>query len=311
MFTIEMKERNEKEITLKDVNGYNLKVLVDFCYTGKLYLDELNVFEILATASRFEFVDVEMKCFHYLKKVLSVSTSINIWISVKHYLNFNELTRDAFKYATSYFLNVTESNEFLEMSPIDLILLLESNYLNVYSEEEVFSALAKWLNHNKNSTESYIYDLFSTIRVTQLKPKVSTILNQLIFSKLMVFYLQFLYEVVKPFCESYDSQDLFERIYRKQLLSERQPRPSTLPKIIIVDGSPDPDDDDQRLYVEVYSPLEDKWFVLNKLGFEKHNFGSLILGNELFIFGGSWYERRRPACNEVITILEPIVYLKS
>lgn len=65
MFSINMKERNEKEITLKDVHGEDLKVLVDFCYTGSLHLNIINVYTILSAASQFDFIDVEKNVLNF------------------------------------------------------------------------------------------------------------------------------------------------------------------------------------------------------------------------------------------------------
>lgn len=174
MFTNNMQERNQQEIILHEIHGNELKALIDFIYTGFIDINETNVFELLETATRIEFTHIEDTCVRFLRDKLNASNCLMTWTLTEPFANLKELTELALTFVEENFVEVTESHEFLLLDVIHLSTLLSSDDLNVYSEEEVFNALSKWVSYDRDNRQCNVKNLLSTIRSSQLKLKVKS-----------------------------------------------------------------------------------------------------------------------------------------
>lgn len=179
MFMSNFKESTQIEIELHGTLGAELKSLVDFSYTGIIKVNETNVIGILHMATRMEFVQIELKCRNFLLENLNTSTCLAIWTSLQPFLNFNELCTAAFKYAETNFMEIIETEDFLALDVSDLFALLGSDGLDVWSEEEVFKGLIKWVNFDYATRKSDFAKLLSAIRLTYIKTKVQILFHPL------------------------------------------------------------------------------------------------------------------------------------
>lgn len=175
MFTNDFREKNQNEITLQDVNGACLKALIDCCYSGSIEINEGNMYEILLTASRLNFCQVELACYSSLSKILNASNCLNMWSVVHSPDSRNELTEAIIHCAGLNFDKIVHLEDFLLLNADQLLLLLQSDKLNVWSEEEVFNALVRWIDYDPSSRNTDIKKLMSAIRFIHLRPRVSTL----------------------------------------------------------------------------------------------------------------------------------------
>lgn len=173
MFTNNLKERNQHEIILQEIHGDYLKVLIDFCYSGLMDINPRNVYQILETSTRLEFIHIETKCRIFLLENLKVSNCLSMWTSLENFLNFEELSQSALQIAKQNFADVIEQDAFLLLSVNHVFELLGSEELNVWSEEEVFNALTKWINYEETERKQHAVFLLSSIRLTELRSEVS------------------------------------------------------------------------------------------------------------------------------------------
>jgi len=70
MFTGSLREINETEVTLQEVDGDALTVLVQYCYTGSIELREDTVETLLATACLLQLNSVVNACCNFLARQL-------------------------------------------------------------------------------------------------------------------------------------------------------------------------------------------------------------------------------------------------
>lgn len=173
MFTIDMKEKQQAEIILNDIHGHDLKILIEFCYTSVIDINESNVYGLLEAATRMEFHHLEQKCYDFLSGNLSVSNCLIVWAAVDPFANLRQLVRMAVDCAEMHFSQVTGSHEFLLLESERLKILLESNDLNIWSEEEVFNALCKWIHYDENNRKPLVRELLPTIRLLHIRSEVS------------------------------------------------------------------------------------------------------------------------------------------
>lgn len=61
------------------------------------------------------------------------------------------------------------SDEFLNLSPVDVKSLLQRNELRVESEEQVFEACMRWVKHSDNRAQ-YLLELLAQVRLPLLSP---------------------------------------------------------------------------------------------------------------------------------------------
>lgn len=144
MFTGSLRESQQEEITLVEVHGEPLQLLVQYCYTGTIEIREDNVETLLATACLLQLNAVVTACCNFLARQLHPSNC----------------------------LQVCKNQEFYQLSSDQLANLLKSDDLNVTSEEDVFNALMSWIQHDAATREKSIPDLLALIRLPLLPPGV-------------------------------------------------------------------------------------------------------------------------------------------
>ena len=161
MFTSSLRESAQNEIELMDVDGDALWALVLYCYTGNsicryfsnysclflliyfyictgcIELQEDSVETLLATACLLQLNPVIKACCQFLVKQLHPSNCLGIRMFADTQ-GCSELFEYAHAYTTKHFMEVTKNQEFLLLSANEVAKLLESEDLNVPSEETIF-----------------------------------------------------------------------------------------------------------------------------------------------------------------------------
>ncbi|KHJ87802.1 kelch repeat protein [Oesophagostomum dentatum] len=78
MFTSNMMEANKDRITIKDIDGPTLALLVEYMYSGRLDIDENNVQCLLSTATILQLACVRDACSRFLLEQLDASNCLGI-----------------------------------------------------------------------------------------------------------------------------------------------------------------------------------------------------------------------------------------
>jgi len=91
MFPSEMEEQEENQVTIEDIHPSIMELVIDFCYTQEISLNDKNYQDLLSAASRFlikSLLDVIAKYF----TILNPSNCLHILeISDKHNLHSDQL----------------------------------------------------------------------------------------------------------------------------------------------------------------------------------------------------------------------------
>lgn len=164
-------ESDLQEIVLKEIHGNELRLIIDYCYTGFIQINEENVYRLLEASSKMEFNNIEMRCAQVISSMLSLSNCLRVWSYTEPFMNLVVFKR-AEKLIHLNFTDIVKSEEFLLLTPEQLLTLFKSDDLNVFSEEDVYKAFIKWLSYDENVRKFQIFKLLSAIRLTQLKSEV-------------------------------------------------------------------------------------------------------------------------------------------
>lgn len=172
MFMGSLRETEEKEITLVDVHGDPLQLLVRYCYTGTIELREDNVEILLATACLLQLSPVVTACCNFLAKRLHPSNCLGFALFAEQQ-SCHTLYNLSTSYTSQHFMQVCKNQEFYQLSAEQLTTLLKSDDLNVPTEQDVFHALMSWVQYEFDAREKHIPELLQLIRLPLLPPAVS------------------------------------------------------------------------------------------------------------------------------------------
>ncbi|CAL8077550.1 unnamed protein product [Calicophoron daubneyi] len=170
MFTGELAESRQTEITLYDLDGDAVETLIDFCYTSQITVEESNVQNLLPAACLLQLTEVQDVCCEFLRRQLDPSNCLGIRAFADTHA-CRGLLRVADRFTQLNFLEVVESEEFLLLPVNQLVDILSSDELNVRSEEQVYRAVMRWIHHNLADRRRHLSYLMQHVRLPLLSPK--------------------------------------------------------------------------------------------------------------------------------------------
>lgn len=115
MFTGNMRESEESEIILNDINGDILQALVSYCYTGAIEIREDNVETLLSTAGLMQLHEVVEACSRFLAHQLHPSNCLGIAVFAEHQ-GCDSLLQEATAYVSQHFMQVRLYDFFKNIS---------------------------------------------------------------------------------------------------------------------------------------------------------------------------------------------------
>lgn len=271
MFNCNLKESSEKEITINEVDGETLELLINYCYVGNININEENVERILSTACLFQMSSVVLACSNFLGKQLHFSNAIGFVLFAEQQ-SCDDLYQLSLQFVETNFMEIYQrSEEFLQMNVEQLTKLLKNDDLNVTSEEDVFNALKKWINHSKER-EQHLSHLIQLVKLPQLSPT-------------------FIADNVEEMCSTLETQKMLIEAYKFQLIPERRnltefygkPRKSTVGILLSIGGM---DSQKGTVTIESFDLRDNKWSLLKNMPNRRLQFGCALYRDKLIIVGG-------------------------
>ena len=170
MFTQEMAESRQKEVTIQDVDEHAMELLIDFAYTAVIKIDETNVQTILPAACILQLQEIQAACCEFLKKQLDPSNCLGIKFFADTHA-CSDLLHVSELYTLHNFQDVVESEEFLLLSTEELCEIISSDELNVITEEDVFVSVMKWVRFNISERKDKLKEVLKHVRLPLLSAK--------------------------------------------------------------------------------------------------------------------------------------------
>ncbi|XP_038044815.1 kelch-like protein diablo [Patiria miniata] len=167
MFTSELKECNEKTVTLRDMDHVAIQEIVNFAYSAKVNVTEENVQSVLKAACVLQIEQVISLCCEFLKTQMHPSNCLGIKSFAERHGCF-ELQQAADTFAQQNFCQVVQQDEFLHLSVEDLVDLIRRDALNVPKEEDVYESVMRYLNQNREERCKRVGEIFEHVRLPLL-----------------------------------------------------------------------------------------------------------------------------------------------
>ncbi|ESO08162.1 hypothetical protein HELRODRAFT_98278 [Helobdella robusta] len=170
MFTGELAESRQTEVTIRDVDENAMELLLDFCYTSSIVIEESNVQTLLPAACLLQLAEIQDVCCDFLQKQLDPTNCLGIRAFADTHA-CRDLLRKADKYTQQHFPAVMESEEFLLLPVNQLVDIISSEELNVQSEELVFNAIMAWVRFNVPERRQHLPLVLQHVRLPLMSPK--------------------------------------------------------------------------------------------------------------------------------------------
>ncbi|KAL4656631.1 kelch-like protein 41b [Arapaima gigas] len=161
---------NSKEVVLEDVDATAMDTIVNYLYSAEMDITDENVQDIFAVANRFQIPSVFTACVNYLQRKLSLANCLAIF-RLGLVTSCPRLAMAARDYVADRFETIAKSDEFLELAPHELFVIIGGDGLNVEKEEVVFESLMRWVRSNKEKRVKTLGDAFEYVRFRLLPEK--------------------------------------------------------------------------------------------------------------------------------------------
>lgn len=175
MFNSNWSENEQNEISMKEIDGNTLQAFIDYCYTGRILITSENVWTILKASSILNFVGIEMECALFLDLQLrECPTECLKFYFIADTHSFSALIRQSITIAADLFSFVSKTDMFLEIPFIALEEILKRNEQIDCKEEEIFTAVMKWVKYDETTRKRFIAKILNLIRLTHIDIEVSS-----------------------------------------------------------------------------------------------------------------------------------------
>lgn len=269
MFTSGLKECEMSRVRLQGVCPSSIAWLVYFLYTGKIRITEITVCQLLPAATMFQISNVIDACCAFLERQLDPSNAIGI-------ANFAEqhgcidLKKKANQFIERHFTQVCQEEEFLQLTPQELICLIRKDELNVREEREVYQAVLSWVKYDEDRRYPRMEHILQAVRCQYLTPS---------FLKEQMSTCTVLRKV--PACREYLAKIFKDlTLHKKPVVKER--RPNT-PRIIYVAGGYFRHSID---LFEAFNLDDNCWATLPRLTVPRSGLGAAFLKGLFYAVGG-------------------------
>lgn len=170
MFTGELAESRQTEVTIRDIDENAMELLIDFCYMSNITVEESNVQTLLPAACLLQLAEIQDVCCEFLKRQLDPSNCLGIRAFADTHA-CRDLLRIADKFTQHNFQEVMESEEFMLLPINQLVDIISSDELNVRTEEQVFSAVMGWVKYNIPERREHLPSVLQHVRLPLMSPK--------------------------------------------------------------------------------------------------------------------------------------------
>ena len=167
MFLSGMSECRQKVVDLQGVHPDAFRAILGFFYTGKVTINKENVQTILSASSIFQLEDLKNACANFLAKHLAPCNCLGIKVFAEAY-GCPALAERAWKHTLIKFVDVSSTEEFVQLDLAHVCQLLACDHIKVTSEEQVFDAALRWIEHNHTQRVKYTAQLLRLVRLPLL-----------------------------------------------------------------------------------------------------------------------------------------------
>ena len=166
-FRVEMKEKYENSVTIHNISTKSIQIIIDFIYTGKIFINNENVLDLLSAADYLFVDEVKQYCFEFLASVLNNENCFEILSKAQLYENYS-LESNVYAYISDNFANIIKANSFNDLPVKDLFSCLKNIDRKKISELLMYQIIINWIKHDESSRKNDFVELFQLLKLDEL-----------------------------------------------------------------------------------------------------------------------------------------------
>ncbi|XP_068136771.1 kelch-like protein 30 [Hyperolius riggenbachi] len=282
MFTGNFQESISAQVEIKEVNADLMETLINFSYTGRLTINQDNVEGLISVSNQLHFPAVRKVCIRYLQQQMDATNCLGIWeFGERH--GCPEVIAKAWSYLQENFEAVCQEDEFLLLSPEQLLQYLRDPLLQVREDQSLAKAVLHWVRRDEKNRATYLPELLSVVRLSSLTDN----------------YLQELMDAEPLISESEPCRALIKRNLGQVPQSPTEQSTASLQQVLVVVGGKvleeeeDEDEEDEAPLrtspnFAFFNPKTKMWMGLPDFpDYNKWGFSVTSLNNDVYVTGGS------------------------
>ncbi|XP_075057822.1 kelch-like protein 30 [Mixophyes fleayi] len=284
MFTGNFQESISAHVEIKEVDAELMETLINFCYTGRLTINQVNVEGLIRVSNQLNFPAVRKVCIRYLQQQMDATNCLGIWeFGERH--GCPEVTAKAWSFLQENFEAVSQEEEFLLLPHEHLLRYLGDPLLQVREDQSRAKAVLQWVRQEKESRAPYLPELLSMARLSSLTDHD----------------LQELMDAEPLISESETCRALITRNLGQMTKGCTGQTPVSLQQVLVVVGGKvleeeeDEDEDEEddtpprtSPNFAYYNPKTKMWMALPDFpDYNKWGFSVTSLNNDVYVTGGS------------------------
>ncbi|XP_042727745.1 kelch-like protein 2 isoform X2 [Tympanuchus pallidicinctus] len=285
MFTGEMSESRAKRIRIKEVDGWTLRILIDYIYTAEIQVTEENVQVLLPAAGLLQLQDVKRTCCEFLESQLHPVNCLGIRAFADMHA-CTDLLNKANTYAEQHFSDVVLSEEYLNLGVEQVCSLISSDKLTIASEEKRVEE--EILVKNSSACKDYLieamkYHLLPTEQRALMKSTRTKLRTPASLPKLMMVVGGQAPKAIRS-VECYDFKE--ERWHQVAELPSRRCRAGMVYMGGMVYAVGGFNGSLRVRTVDSYDPVKDQWTSVANMQDRRSTLGAAVLNGLLYAVGG-------------------------
>lgn len=277
MFTAEMAECQQKEVHLQEFDGDTLEQLIAFAYTGRVRITSANVQSMMQASNFLQLSSIVDECCRFLQCRLQSQNVLGIR-SFAIALGCISLVLSTDRYLHKHFMQVSLGEEYLALTIDELCSILNRDELFVESEEQIFEAAIRWLQHSPERA-SYSARVLKNVRLPLLKPHF---LTDQVASHPIIRQSLSCRDLVD---EAKDYHLMPERRYLFTTFRTKQRCCYDVPGLIFAVGGLT-NTGDSLSTVEMFDPTTSKWTCVEPMNSIRSRVGVAVMNRQLYAIGG-------------------------
>ncbi|XP_078371891.1 kelch-like protein 7 [Oculina patagonica] len=160
----DMKEKKEGMIRLEETSKAVMEEVLEYLYRGHVDINEHNAFDLLQMAEFLVLSSLKELSSKFILQTLTSSNCIMAYHCAGRY-QCPELEKRARNFVFENFMDVTQSDDFLNLSVTQVEKWVSSDDIIVKGEEEVFQVILKWTERDESRKHRSFLELFRHIRL--------------------------------------------------------------------------------------------------------------------------------------------------
>lgn len=163
MFLSDLEESKKREIVLKDVEPGVMGMILRYLYTSDINLTEQNVQDIFIVANMYQIPSIFSVCVSYLQEKLVLGNCLAIF-RLGLLLDCPRLVLIARDFICERYQVIVRDQDFLQLGPSELAIIITSDALSVEREELVFESLMDWVKYDETIRVKELPELLHCVR---------------------------------------------------------------------------------------------------------------------------------------------------